>query len=76
MDTNENSVIDDIYYAFLKKRNELNRLVKKNQEEIQETEALLKSLMETDVDMKYFLRVIRRIFIKMKFHLQKIRSNI
>ena len=54
MDTNENSVIDDIYYAFLKKRNELNRLVKKNQEEIQETEALLKSLMETDVDMKYF----------------------
>ena len=54
MDTNENSVIDDIYYAFLKKRNELNRLVKKNQEEIQETEALLKSLMETDADMKYF----------------------
>lgn len=54
MDTNGNSVIDDIYYAFLKKRNELNRLVKKNQEEIQETEALLKSLMETDADMKYF----------------------
>lgn len=76
MDTNENSVIDDIYYAFLKKRNELNRLVKKNQEEIQETEALLKSLIETDADMNIFLRVIRRIFIKMKFHLQKIRSNI
>jgi len=54
MDTNENSVIDDIYYAFLKKRNELNRLVIKNQEEIQETETLLKSLMETDADMKYF----------------------
>ena len=36
MDTNGNSVIDDIYYAFLKKRNELNRLVKKNQEEIYE----------------------------------------
>lgn len=54
MDTNENPVIDDIYYAFLKKRNELNRLVIKNQEEIQETETLLKSLMETDADMKYF----------------------
>ena len=54
MDINENSVIDDIYYAFLKKRNELNRVVIKNQEEIQETETLLKSLMETDEDMKYF----------------------
>ena len=54
MDTNEYSVIDDIYYAFLKKRNELNRLVIRNQEEIQETETLLKSLMETDANMKYF----------------------
>lgn len=54
MGTNDNSVIDDIYYSFLKRRNELNRLIKKNQEEIQETEALLKSLMETDADMKYF----------------------
>ncbi len=63
---------------FLKKRNELNRLVKKRiRKKFRKQKHFLKSLMETDVDMKYFfLRVIPRIFIKMKFHLQKIRSNI
>lgn len=54
MDTNDNSIIEDIYYSCLKRRNELNRLIKKNQEDIHETETLLKSLMETDADMKYF----------------------
>lgn len=54
MDTNDNSIIEDIYYSCLKRRNELNRLIKKNQEDIHETETLLKSLMETDADLKYF----------------------
>lgn len=54
MDANKNSIIDDIYYTCLKRRNELNRFIKKNQEDIHETEELLKSLMETDADMKYF----------------------
>ena len=54
METTNSSVIDDIYYSFLKRRNELHRLIKKNQDELQETEALLNSLMEEDADMKYF----------------------
>ena len=54
METTHSSVIDDIYYSFLKRRNELHHLIKKNQEELHETETLLNSLMENDADMKYF----------------------
>ena len=58
MDTNGNSVIDDIYYAFLKKRNELNRLVKKNQEEIQETAAVETDASASNQDLDLMAAII------------------
>lgn len=53
-ETKKNSVIEDIYYSFLKEKNNLKHLMDKNKEEISELELFLKSYHDTDMDMKFF----------------------
>lgn len=54
MNKNTNSIIDDIFYSFVKKKNEFCRLIENNEERIQEIDVYLKSVTNTDADLKYF----------------------
>ncbi len=54
MNSNDHSIIDEIFYSFLKKKNEFCRLIENNEERIQEIDVFLKSVENTDADLKYF----------------------
>lgn len=54
MNTNDHSIIDEIFYSFLKKRNDFRHLVENNKERIQEIDVFLKSVENADADLKYF----------------------
>lgn len=54
MNTNDHSIIDEIFYSFLKKRNDFRRLIENNEERIQEIDVFLKSVENADADLKYF----------------------
>lgn len=54
MNTNDHSIIDEIFYSFLKKRNHFHHLIENNEERIQEIDVFLKSVENADADLKYF----------------------
>lgn len=54
MNINDHSIIDEIFYSFLKKRNHFHQLIENNEERIQEIDVFLKSVENADADLKYF----------------------
>lgn len=54
MDTKENSIIEEIYYSFLKEKNQLIHAVQSNDQKIEELERTLSGIAADDTEMKFF----------------------
>lgn len=54
MDTKENSIIEEIYYSFLKEKNQLIHAVQSNDKRIEVLERALSGIAADDTEMKFF----------------------
>lgn len=54
MDTKDNSIIEEIYYSFLKEKNQLIHAVQSNDKRIEELERFLSGITDNDAEMKIF----------------------